>query len=500
MLRLRLLASSLLLTFLAAWSVQAQTNITCVAGGGLTCTPNPITGTGSIAISAPLSFTNGGTGSTSFSTGSIPFSNGSALAQDNARLFWDSTAHRLYAPLQDLGGQVFSVMAYGAKGDGVTDDTASIQAAINAAGAGTIYLPPGHYKVSAALSLPNAGSALVGAGVGATVITTSSATANVVELGSSAGHIVPGVAVANLQIGSSVTRTAGDAIRIFLGEQYTIDNVRIGPMGGNGIDATANGDEAIIYVSRADIEIVGAFSAVLINGAGEFHLTHAWLRGPVFNGGTVAGSVGIDLRSGSITAASVESVQFERGVFIHPDASSSADWSSFYEVLADSNSLYGWHFAGSGSIWGIQCINCWAGTNGALAPYNTLNARGFRIENGDGISLIAPRVINNGCTGIDVFSGAKNVEISGGFVTQNSIAAFNSCQGIAMEANTTHFRIHDVRTGPAAGQGSDQSWGIFIVGGCDQYVVSGNDTTGNVVGGINNVPGIAASRIVANNL
>jgi hypothetical protein len=69
-----------------------------------------------------------------------------------------------------------------------------------------------------------------------------------------------------------------------------------------------------------------------------------------------------------------------------------------------------------------------------------------------------------------------------------------------MEANTTHFRIHDVRTGPAAGQGSDQSWGIFIVGGCDQYVVSGNDTTGNVVGGINNVPGIAASRIVANNL
>jgi len=65
-----------------------------------------------------------------------------------------------------------SVAAYGAKGDGVTDDTASIQAAINACGAlgGTVVFPAGAYLVSAPIKLPASNTSLMTlAGYGATI-------------------------------------------------------------------------------------------------------------------------------------------------------------------------------------------------------------------------------------------------------------------------------------------------------------------------------------------
>jgi hypothetical protein len=57
------------------------------------------------------------------------------------------------------------VTAYGAAGNGSTDDTTAIQAAITAAGAaggGVVYLPQGNYKVSSTLTVPGSGTAIIG--------------------------------------------------------------------------------------------------------------------------------------------------------------------------------------------------------------------------------------------------------------------------------------------------------------------------------------------------
>jgi len=59
---------------------------------------------------------------------------------------------------------VFNVKSYGATGDGATDDTGAIQAALDAAGktGGTVYLPPARHLVMGSLRIP-VGVTLVGA-------------------------------------------------------------------------------------------------------------------------------------------------------------------------------------------------------------------------------------------------------------------------------------------------------------------------------------------------
>lgn len=58
-----------------------------------------------------------------------------------------------------------NVMAFGATGDGDTDDRAAIQAAIDAAGAqGSVFIPPGDFNIAGALTVANTGVTIMGSG------------------------------------------------------------------------------------------------------------------------------------------------------------------------------------------------------------------------------------------------------------------------------------------------------------------------------------------------
>ena len=60
--------------------------------------------------------------------------------------------------------QSADVRDFGAKGDGVTDDTRAIQAAVEATSAGAVYLPPGRYLISDFIRIRRPGVVLRGAG------------------------------------------------------------------------------------------------------------------------------------------------------------------------------------------------------------------------------------------------------------------------------------------------------------------------------------------------
>jgi hypothetical protein len=146
-----------------------------------------------------------------------------------------STAPRTLA---NRFADVANVRDFGAIGDGVADDTAAIQAAINSIPAhplgGSVYLPTGTYKVSAPI-LVNKSVYFYGDGYG-TNIQTSSATANVLVASAERFH------VSNLRITASVTRTAGWYIDVLTGgNRSRISNFEMdAAFGGIRTNATAS--------------------------------------------------------------------------------------------------------------------------------------------------------------------------------------------------------------------------------------------------------------------
>ena len=73
---------------------------------------------------------------------------------------------------------------FGAVGDGVTDDTTAIQAAIDSlTSGGTILLPQGTYLISSALTVSVSALTIIGVGIDATTIKTNSTTEDIFTIG-----------------------------------------------------------------------------------------------------------------------------------------------------------------------------------------------------------------------------------------------------------------------------------------------------------------------------
>ena len=113
-------------------------------------------------------------------------------------------------------GAPFNVLDYGAVGNGVANDTASIQAAIDAAianGGGTVYLPPGTYKTTASINITDDVIRLVGAQQYASIIL-SDHTGNAINIATNNQPYVGNLYIKRNTIGARSSRT-GVGIRVF---------------------------------------------------------------------------------------------------------------------------------------------------------------------------------------------------------------------------------------------------------------------------------------------
>jgi hypothetical protein len=132
----------------------------------------------------------------------------------------------------------------GAKGDGVTDDTVAIQAAVNAAAGAPVYFPPGTYVVTSSIVYATTGSFvgglnIVGAGVTQTIIDNRvSNGAAFVSKSISSGNFQLGGGIKNLRIMTTTAPVASHGIEMQAAYAFVLDNVWVKGMSGDGYRIT----------------------------------------------------------------------------------------------------------------------------------------------------------------------------------------------------------------------------------------------------------------------
>lgn len=144
---------------------------------------------------------------------------------------------------------VANVLDFGAKGDGVADDSAALNAAVTslASTGGTVFLPKGTYICSAnQFLIPYSNIRVVGAGMGATTI---KVTAYLDGIRVANGYPVPSAILSNIEIChlsvngnvgafSSPTDTAGNGINVNGCENFSIHHCHVYATSQQGIAST----------------------------------------------------------------------------------------------------------------------------------------------------------------------------------------------------------------------------------------------------------------------
>ncbi len=264
-----------------------------------------------------------------------------SLGATNGNVVVNGVSTTLSLALSGSAGLVFNVKnVYGAIGDGVTDDTAKIQAAINAAdasGGGIIYFPHGTYLCNSALSASAATGKFfyLGEAASGTTIKQGTSGTTLLSLGSSNDNVLMG-----LTFSASSAANTGTLIAVGTASRATFLSCSFGALNGTtfamgaaitsranligctlaqagGSSRIATGASAFVRFDACDISTAGAGLTSFSDDTFVVSVGTNWVLGSAIAAGTTviyagAGSLmqimGGELRSlfvsGTVTVAS----------------------------------------------------------------------------------------------------------------------------------------------------------------------------------------------------
>lgn len=397
-------------------------------------------------------------------------------------------------PLADV--TAVSVKSYGAKGDGTTDDTAAIQAAISAVGTsgGVVFFPPGTYRITSALTVTTNGVTLEGAGVAST-IQSGSATQDVILIGNGSATVAH-CAVRSLHLNnSSGQKTAGTGIKLnkcfktwlsdlVIEQQYRSVHV---------LNSTQT------YLRDSDIRNTSESGLVYeadLNSGYDMYVNNVVLDNP----NVTSNGNGFHWAGGeNFVVHNCDVIRFTTGLLVSPSAGRECRFGFFTAAEFDTASDNCVHItnSGTGNTVGLTFTNCWAGT---ATNYGVLMDRpgGGIVQ---GVRWVGGKVFHNGLAGFRM-AGGQDLHISDCDIIGNSQTVSAARHGVEIGGAWTNWSVQNCRIGGGFGQGNTQGYAINIdAGAADYYLITGNDcSTGN-----NNTPtindgGTGTHKVVTNNL
>jgi hypothetical protein len=376
--------------------------------------------------------------------------------------------------------ETISVKDFGAKGDGTTNDTTAIKAAITAAqsysSGSNIYFPAGNYLISSTLSISSSSVQLVGEGRGISRITSNFATGNIIEFN---GVAYSGVK--QLSITSSIARTANAAIYIANCHNVIVQNIGIESNMFNGIQIEGGANQFLTTVN--DFEIDTGNVGILIGSSAI--AADTWIQNGLIN---ACSNSGINVQNASgLYMYGIDIINCQSGFITYPSSGQSVSAVFADTVLCDTCWTNGWGFiTNGGTVHEVTLVNCWGSTCGSVDHTSV----GMYFGQGSGkieaIAITNPVCINNQGAGIFV-QGASKISIVNPIVSFNSMNNSNAASGINFYQNSTDFSVIGGMCGyNGISSLNYQRYGIYVDYSCSNYSIIGVNVTGNVSGGIQN--------------
>jgi hypothetical protein len=388
---------------------------------------------------------------------------------------------------------MINVSKYGAKGDGVTDDTVAINAALSAVynTGGNIHFPAGTYLYSGGGQLGN-GVVVTGDGRNTSIIKSITASPTNGYLFKAAGT---GSGIKSMGFRASVTQTTGSYVWLSGPESFIEDFHITGDF--NGVYMTGN----VSRIRHGRFQD-GASGSIRIKAEGG---DNSQLIDDVLMGAQLSqiSSAGIRVRNSTaliITNTSV--IQQGVGLLVDPTtntASSNTADGSVYSLYVDTcffdNNTNGgivMNATGNANIVRCRFANTWASSSGEDGIY-IVNAGSGIVQ---GIHFESCHSVLNAASGAKTGGNVSDVAFLGGEYCAN-------LYGFYFNNTITNLKIANATIGAGAGLAGNTNWGVVFDASAtasDYISITNNVMLNNGSGAIYITPVTGTNTQVTNNL